>query len=203
LAINSSTYNWTYAPGAHASLIGFKVNLGATTANPNVTFPQPISGSSSTWTISLSATDTVSSAGGTQIKSTASASPVTITVTALPPSVNITELLGADGTAFTPNANGFIDATSPTNYTVVGLVAGASGILNTTFTVAQCADATAACTSPGPATALTTTNAGTTTPSASLAGLFIQTYYKITMSTTANGSTFGQASAVVLLDFLL
>jgi hypothetical protein len=189
----TSTYKWTYTPGTNASTVS-----GPTTgANPTVTFGAPTSGSTSTWTINVSGTVTVNSAGGTQVTSTASATPVTVTVSNPTNPVYITELLGSDGTVLTPDANGFIEIDDPVVFTVYGLVVGASGTLNSAFSVATCNDGTPACTSPGPASGFATMNASSATPSAQLPVINTFTYYRITITTTANGSPFGTASVVI------
>jgi hypothetical protein len=87
--------------------------------------------------------------------------------------------------------------------TVTGVVAGATGTLNTTFTVAPCNDQTASCTSPGTATSLPVTGAATSTPSAVWSSGFSGGYYKITMTTQSGATTFGTASAVIWGTVLL
>jgi hypothetical protein len=74
-------------------------------------------------------------------------------------------------------------------------------MLNTTFTIATCTDIdgddyTATCSSPGAATALTTTAPTTNSPSATSPALQSGTY-KITMHTTSGGSDYGTASVLV------
>jgi len=199
---STSTYNWTFTPGANASTA--TVSNG-TTANPTVQFGPPTSGSTSTWTIGLSGTVTVSSAGGTQVTSTASATPVTVTVSNLSNGAYIDQVSSLyDGIAV-PDSNGILGVGNvPGTITVSGLVVGASGALNTTFTVAPCTNVNSGlngypldgCAATGAATTLTTSNATTTSPSASWTG-FNGGSYKFTMTTTAGGSTFGQASVVI------
>jgi hypothetical protein len=194
----SSTYNWTYTPGANASTVS-----GPTTgANPNVTFGAPTSGSTSSWTLNLSGTVTVNGAGGTKVTSTASAAPVTITVTNLSNGVYIAQVVSATNGPAIPDSNGVLQLGNvPGAITIAGKVVGGSGTLNTMFTVAPCTDGdssgySATCSTTGGATILGTTNASSTTPSAIWTG-FIGGAYKVTMITTAGGSTYGTASAII------
>jgi len=197
----TTTYTWTFTPGANASTATV---TGGATATPTVTFGQPTSGLTSTWTIGLSATVTVNSAGGTQLTSTASATPVDITVSNLSNGVYISQLVGTDGTAL--SANGFVLISDPAfflnpggGFTVDGLVAGTSGTLNSEFSVAMCTDGTSACTAPGPAAVVTTANATSATPTAFFQGgsFAIGNYYLIKMTTTSNGNPYGSASVVI------
>jgi len=195
---HSSSYTWTYTPGTNASTA-----TGSTTgANPVVTFGAPSSGSSSTWTIGLTGSVTVTSAGGTQITQTASATPITVTVTNLASGVYISQVTGQNTGPAVSDTNGVLQVGNvPGTLTISGVVAGATGALNTIFTVAQCTDGgsngyTATCSSTGPATTLTTSSATSTTPSASWTG-FDGFTYKITMTTTAGGNPFGSTTVLV------
>jgi hypothetical protein len=192
----TSTYNWTFTPGANASTVTLN-QAGANSANPTVIFGPPKSGNSSTWTIHLTATTTVRSAGGTSITETASAAPVTITVSNLSAGVHIAEVSTYYNGAATQDGSGVYQVgNAPGAITIAGLVSGVSGSLNTTFTVAPCNDGTAACSSPGTATTLTTTGATTTTPSATWTG-FSGGYFKVTMTTKAGSTTVGTATAII------
>jgi hypothetical protein len=193
----TSTYKWTFTKGANASTVTVS-SAGANSANPTVTFGPPTSGKTSTWTINLTATTTVRSASGTVITETASATPVTVTVTNLANGVYISQVSSSNnGVAVPDPTTGALNVGNvPGTITVSGIVAGGTGTLNTTFTVAPCNDDTASCTSPGSATTLTTTGASTATPSASWNG-FEGGYYKFTMATTSGASTFGTASAII------
>lgn len=192
----TSTYNWTFTPGANASTVTVSA-AGATSAHPIVTFGPPKSGNTSTWTINLSATTTVQGAGGTTITQTASSAPVTIQITNLTPGVRIAQIVSANNGPAVPDSNGVLDVGNvPGTITVSGIVTGATSMPNTTFAVAPCNDSTPACSSPGSATTLVTSGASTATPSASWTG-FLGGYYQITMTTTSGASTFGTASAVI------
>lgn len=215
VAVSNTTYSWTYTPGANATGTAVTVNSGGTGPNPNVTFPAPVSGPSATWTIGMSATVTTSSASGTKVTSTASAAPVTVSVSNLTSGIYIAQVSGDVAGLATPDANGVLvlpqqDNAPPGqdgifttgNVTIAGLVVGGGGALNTTFTIASCADVndqayTATCSSPGAATPLTTAAADTTTPSAISPALGPGTY-KVTMHTTAGGSDFGTPASVLV-----
>ena len=202
LPVANTTYTWTYTPGANAS-----TTSGATTgANPVVTFGAPTSGSTSTWTIGLSATVTVTDSQNHPVTSTASATPATVTVSSLSTGVYISQVVSAVTGPGVPDSNGVIvvnngdtglGTVGTGDISISGLVQGIGGALNTTFTVASCSDVngnyyTATCSSPGAATTLTTTNATTTSPSAIWPGASNGTRpagtYKITMTTTDGGS---------------
>ncbi len=193
----TATYNWTFTRGANASTA--TVNpAGANGPNPVVTFGAPTSGNTSTWTVGLTATTTVEGAGGTKTTQTASATPVTITVTNLKNGVYIGPVVNGQGMVAVLDSTGAYDMGNvPLPVTVTGTVSGATGTLNTTFTIAPCNDGTAACTSPGAAMPLAVTGAATTSPSAVWSSGFSGGYYKLTMNTTAGGSQFGSASEVV------
>jgi hypothetical protein len=175
---------------------------GANTANPSVTFGPPTSGTTSTWTINLTATTTIHSAGGAVLTQTASATPVTIQVTNLRAGVYLSQVSSANNGIATPESNGVLNVGNvPGIITFSGVVSGATSTPNTTFTVAVCNDGTAACSSPGAATTLTTVGAATATPLASWNG-FQGGFYKVTMTTTAGASTFGTASVVIFGSLL-
>jgi hypothetical protein len=219
IPVSSTTYAWTYTPGTNAGGSTVMVNSGGTGANPSVTFPAPTSGSTSTWTIGMSATVTTSSAGGTKITSTAPATPVTVSVSSLSSGVYIAQVSGdVSGIAIT-DANGVLVLPEEDNepagttgifttgtVTIPGLVVGGGGSLNTTFTIATCTnvdgeDYTATCSS-GAATALTTTAPTTNSPSATSPALQPGTY-KITMHTTSGGSDYGTASVLVWVPSII
>ncbi|HEX4770647.1 MAG TPA: hypothetical protein VH351_07450 [Bryobacteraceae bacterium] len=196
---STSTYTWTFTPANPTDTV--TVNSGANTANPVVTFGPPHSGSKASWIIKMTAK--VTSDGFTRVTETGSATPVAITVQQLPRSASVTELVGAsDGTIVTPDATGLVTIPVPQYYTAQGLVSGASGKLNTTFTLATCADGTATCTNPVTPTALTTTSPASTTPSVALPALTTYTYYKLTIATTANGNPFASSSVIVYAPIL-
>jgi hypothetical protein len=200
---STSTYNWTYTGGTNAGPITI-APAGANTANPTVTFGPPTSGNTSTWTIGLTATTSVRSAGGTVTTETASATPVNVTVTNLSAGVYIGEVINGFGVVAVVDEHGALDVGNvPMPITVTGIVAGGTGTLNTTFTVAPCNDDTASCTSPGAATSLPVTGAATSTPSAVWTSGFSGGYYKITMTTQSGATTFGTASAVIYGTVLL
>jgi hypothetical protein len=192
----TAKYNWTFTPGANASTATVNPS-GANGPNPVVTFGAPTSGSTSTWTVNLTATTSVNGNAGTTTTETGTATPVTITVTNLSAGVYIAGVSSATNGVAIPNPDGSLNLGNvPGLITFTGVVSGATGALNTTFSIVQCNDYTAACTNPGSPTTLTTTGATTTTPSATWNG-FEGGYYKVTMTTTAGGSAFGTASAVV------
>jgi hypothetical protein len=193
----TTTYAWTYTPGANAGTIAISP-AGATSANPTVTFGPPTSGNTSTWTIGMTATTTVRSAGGSSIVETAKATPVTVTVLKIPKGVYIAQVTSSNnGVAVPDPTTGVLELGNvPGLITVSGTVSGGPSTLNSTFTVAPCNDGTAACTTPGTATSLPTTAASTASPSATWTG-FSGGYYKVTMTTTAGATTFGTASAIV------
>jgi hypothetical protein len=202
---STSTYNWTYTKGANAGSITINP-AGANGPNPVVTFGPPTSGNTSTWTIGLTATTTVTGVGGSPNTVTSTATPVTVTVTNLQKGVYIGEILsGPNGPAVPdPTVGGAYNMGNvPLPVTVTGIVSGASGTLNTTFTVALCNDGTAACTNPISPMSLPVTGGSTTTPSAVWSSGYQGGYYKITMTTTAGGSNFGTASAIVYGTLLL
>jgi hypothetical protein len=197
----TATYNWTFTPGANASTV--TVNpTGANRPNPTVTFGPPTSGNTSTWTINLTATTTVHSAGGAVLTQTATATPVTIQVTNLAPGAYISQVSSANNGIATPQ-NGVLNVGNvPGTITFSGIVDDAPSTPTTTFTVAPCTYITngkiSTClvnlfSSP---TTLTTVGANTATPSASWMG-FEGGYYLVTMTTAVGVSTFGTTSAVI------
>jgi hypothetical protein len=202
----NSTYKWTFTPGANASTVSVNP-VGATSASPVVTFGAPKSGTTSTWTIGLTATTTVQSQGGTILTKTGSAAPVKITVTTVQPGDYITQILTTYNGAATPDpAGGFLDVgNAPGAMTINGAVAGATGNFSTTFTVVTCNDQTPACSDPAPDPfgTITTTGGNTTTPSAVWNGFF-GGFFKFTMlTTTSGGATLGSASVVIYGDELI
>jgi hypothetical protein len=194
----TATYNWTFTPGANAG--HYTINAGANTANPTVTFDPPTSGNSSTWTIGLTATTTVRSAGGAVITETASATPVTITVTNLSPGDHIFVSSANNGPATVlPNSRGVLNVGNvPGTITFSGIVADATGTPNTTFTVAPCTWRTLPleCAATAPSTTLTTVGANTSTPYAAWTG-FQGGSYLVNMTTTIGTSVFSNTSAVI------
>ncbi len=197
----TSTYKWTFTRGTNASTV--TINSGANTANPTVTFDPPTSGNSSTWTINLTGTTTVRSAGGAVITETASATPVTITVTTLSPGDHITVSSANNGPATSiPNSGVLNVGNVPGTITFSGVVADATGTPNTTFTVQPCTyrpvGAFYVCfvnhlVQP---TILTTVGPSTANPYATWTG-FEGGYYLATMTTTVGNSTFSTTSAII------
>jgi hypothetical protein len=194
----TSTYQWSFTPGANASTATINP-AGATSATPVVTFGAPKSGNTSTWTVNLTATTTVNSQGGTVLTKTATATPVTITVTTAKPGDFITQVLTTYNGPAVPDPSGFLNVgNAPGALTFNGAVVDATGTLNTTFTVVECNDQTVACTSPvaAPFGTVTPSGATTTTPSATWNG-FSGGFFKVTMTTTQNGTPFSSASVVI------
>jgi hypothetical protein len=195
----TSTYTWTFTPGANAA--GTVTVVGANSANPSVTFPAPTSGNTSTWTIHMTATTTVRSAGGAVLTETASAAPVTITVTPLSPGDHFSV-----STEYNPvtTSGGVVNVgNAPGTITFSGLVVDAPGTPNTTFTVAPCTyinfgNRSTCIVTIGQTTVTTlpTVGANTATPSASWTG-FEGGYYWVTMTTTVGNSTFSTVSAII------
>jgi hypothetical protein len=193
---STTTYQWTFTPGAHASTA--TIQSGGNTANPVVIFGAPTSGTSSTWTINMTATTTVTDTSNHPITQTASATPVTITVSNLQKGVYIAQIINQYGLPAVLDDSGALDIGNiPLPVTISGIVSGSSGTLNTTFTVALCIDSTAACTSPGPAVALPVTGVATSTPSALWSFGFDGGFYKVTMTTTDGATLFGSASDII------
>ena len=194
----SSTYKWTFTPGANASTV--QVVSGATSATPVVKFGAPKSGTTSTWTVNLTATTTVHSQGGTVITKTASAAPLTITVSSAQPGDYITQVLTQNNGPATPDSYGDENVgNAPGAITVNGTVVGGTGNYNTTFSVVACNDETPYCTDPGPAPfpTITTSGANTTSPSAVWTG-FSGGYFLFNMTTTSNGVTIGNVTVTIV-----
>lgn len=197
----TATYKWTFTKGANASTV--TVNpAGANSANPTVTFGPPTSGNSSTWTINMTATTTLRSAGGDVITETASAAPVTITVTALAPGDYISVSSFYNGSA-TQGTNGVWNVgNAPGQITFSGIVDGDTGTPNTTFTIQPCTYisfrniGTCLVNEFGQPTILTSVGANTATPSATFTG-FEGGYYLVIMTTTNGSSTFSSTSAIL------
>jgi len=193
---STATYHWTFTKGANASTA--TIQSGANTANPVVVFGAPTSGTSSTWTIGMTATTVVTDTSNHPITRTASATPVKVTVSNLQNGVYIAQMVNQWGVAAVLDNSGALDIGNlPLPETITGIVSGATGPLSTTFTVALCNDQTAACTSPGPAVALPVTGAATSTPSALWSFGFDGGYYKVTMTTNQGASLFGSASNII------
>ena len=198
----TSTYQWTFTKGANASTA--TIVSGGNTANPVVLFGAPVTGTTSTWTIGMTATTTVTDTSNHPITQTASATPVTVTVSNLQNGVYITQLINQWGFSAIFDNSGALDIGNiPLPETISGIVSGATGNLNTTFTVAPCIDQTSACTNPGPAVALPVTGAATSTPSAVWSTGFDGGYYKVTMITTEGASVFGSTSVIIFGTILL
>ena len=196
----TTTYKWTFTKGANASTV--TVNpAGANSANPTVTFGQPTSGNSSTWTINMTATSTVRSAGGAVITETASAAPVTITVKALTPGDYISVSTQYNGPAQASNGVWNV-GNAPGQITFSGLVDGDTGTPTTTFTIQPCTYinfhniGTCLINEFGQPTVLTSVGANTATPSATWTG-FEGGYYLVIMTTTNGSATFSSTSAVI------
>ncbi|UWZ86810.1 hypothetical protein [Occallatibacter riparius] len=193
---STATYQWTFTKGANASTA--TIQSGANTANPVVVFGAPTSGTSSTWTIGLTATTTVTDSSNHPITKAASATPVTVTVSNLQNGVYITQMINKDGFLGVFDDSGALDiGNNPLPETITGLVSGATGALNTTFTVAYCNDQSPACTNPGAAVALPVTGAATSTPSALWSTWVLPGYQKVTMTTTQGASPFASDSVIV------
>jgi hypothetical protein len=179
----TSTYNWTFTPGANASTA--MVLSGGTSANPRVQFGPPTSGTSSSWTINMNANVTVNGNGGTNTTVSGTATSVPVTVTNLGNGVYISQIVSSTNGPGIPDSNGVVLLGNiPGTVTISGLVVGASGPLNTTFTTTD--------TNP-----ITTMNASSTTPSAIWTPSGSGGPVTITMTTTAGGSTFGTTSVPV------
>jgi hypothetical protein len=166
-----------------------------TGCNPTVTFPQPGSGTA-TWTINLSASNTYTNQFGT-ITESGTATPVSVTVTNLPPGVYINEVVDGNGKPVTPTNNLINLGCVPGPFTINGLVNGATGPTNTTFTVTPING------TPGSPITLTPSDPSSSTPSVKWdphpGALFIEgESYTVTMSTTANGATFGSTTVTVI-----
>jgi hypothetical protein len=123
---------------------------------------------------------------------------VPVTVTNLSNGVYISQITSATNGPGVPDASGVIQLGNlPGNVMISGLVAGATGTLNTTFTV-TCMSYCGA----GNGT-VTIMNASSTTPTAIWAPPGGGGTFMILMNTTAGGSSFGSATAVVGYQILL
>jgi len=194
----TSTYKWTFTPGANASTVSVNPT-GATSANPFVTFGAPKSGTTSTWTIGLTATTTVQSQGGAILTNTATAAPVQVTITSVQPGDRIYQVASARNVVTWIQAGNYWDVGNvPGPITIYGSVAGLTGNINTNFSVALCNDGTPACTDPVPAfiPTLTITGGNTTTPTAVWDGM-TGGYFVLNMITTRDGATLAGASAII------
>ncbi len=206
----TAVYNWTFTP-ANSSDTYTVDPATANTASPLVTFGTPTAGVS-TWTVGMNATVSTRSASGSQIMVNGTATPVTFTVSNLTPGVYITDFVGtSNGSPLTtPANNGSVSLYNPGSQTTInGLVSGATGTLNTTFTVAQCVDGTAACTQPctdaNACYLQTLTPVDPTSPTPSVVWNFpgFATYYKVTMTTTQDGSPYGTPAQVLVFVTVL
>ncbi len=193
----TTTYNWTYSKGAHAGTITIDPG-SAHSANPTVTFGPPTSGTTSTWTIGMTATTTVSSASGTILTQTASAAPVTVTVTSIQPGVHIGQVVSStNGIAIPDPSTGALQVGNfPGTVSINGVVVGGTGALNTVFTAVFCNDGTPACSSPSAPFALAVSGAGTAAPVAAYDG-FVEGYYVVTMTTMSGTTTIGSTTVVI------
>jgi hypothetical protein len=192
---------WTFTPADASDSVS---PSSATGCAPQVTFAQPANGTSASWTINLSASESFTNAFET-ITESGTAPPVSLTVTTLAGGDYITQLTDNNGNSYTPNlasCAGFTfcitnSVNTALSFTVQGLVSGASGALSTTFSVTDSSNNT---------TALTTNNATTATPSATWTPPVVngtnQGNFTITMTTTAGGSQFGMATATVAFSVL-
>lgn len=194
----TTTYNWTYTPGAHASTVTVSPT-GAHSANPTVTFGPPTSGTTSNWTIGLTATTTVSSAGGTILTQTATAAPVTVKVTSIQPGVHIAQVVSSTNGVATPDPiTGALQVGNfPGTVSIKGVVVGGTGSLNSVFTAVFCNEGTPACSNPSAPVALPVSGATTTAPVATWDG-FVGGYYKVTMTTKSGANTVGTTTVVIL-----
>ena len=191
----TSTYKWTYTPGANATTMTIDPAT-ANTSNPSVTFATPPVGKTATWTVGLTSTVTDDSAT-TKIAETASATPITVLVSAIKPGVYISQITSSNnGIAIVDPTTGVYNVGNiPGTVTFSGVVQGGTGTLNTVFSLVYCNDYTPQCTSPGAPTILTTTGAATRTPSAT--AMPGEGFYKITMTSTGGATTIGTTSAVI------
>jgi hypothetical protein len=192
---------WTFTPANASDSVSPSTASGC---SPQVTFAQPANGSSASWTINLSASESFTNAFET-ITESGTATPVSLTVSTLAGGDYITLLTDSNGTSYTPNlasCSGFTfcitnSLNAALSFTVQGLVSGASGALSTSFTVTDSSNNT---------TALTTNNATSATPSATWTPPVVngtnQGNFTITMTTTAGGSSFGTATATVAFSVL-
>jgi hypothetical protein len=173
-----------------------------TGCTPIVTFAQPSNGTSSSYTVNLSATESFVNPFNT-ITETGTATPVPITITELAAGDYVTQLTDAHGNIFTPSFSmclGFqfcLLGNGPSTYTIQGLVTGAPGPTSTSFIVTD---------SNNVVTGLATINPTSATPSAvwtpPIIGGFNSGQYTITMTTTVNGNPYATTNSVVFFSVL-
>jgi hypothetical protein len=178
--------SWSFTGPAGATM------PSATGCSPAVIFPQPTSGTAS-WTINLSATNTYTNGYGT-ITESGSATPVTVNVSSLSPGAYINVFSDGQGNQYTPFNNSISIGCVPGPFKIYGLVNGATGTTNTTFSVTPISGTGS--------TTVTISNSSSSTPTGTWdphpGTLFISSEsYTITMTTTANGSPFGSATMTV------
>lgn len=207
LSVTSKSYTWTFTPGANASTA--TIISGHNTAAPVVSFGAPTSGTTSTWTIGLTATVTVRSAGGKDITSTVTAAPVTVNVSASTSGAYISQVTSSNNGLAGRDINGVFHVGGRTGtITISGNVLGApTGALNTIFTVAKCTAAaadgyTSTCSSTGPETPLTVVNPDLTSPSGTFTITEGNGTYRVTMITTQDGISYGTTS-VLIYSFII
>lgn len=170
--------------------------------NPVVTFPQPSNGTSSSYTVNLSASQSYVNQFNTIVE-TGIATPVPITITELAAGVYITQLTDSLGDVFTPSEYACFSyqfcllGNNPSTYTIQGLVTGAPGPTSTSFTVTDLNNVT---------TVLTTSNPTSAAPTATWTPPVIDGFnggtYTITMTTTVNGNAFATTTAMVNFTIL-
>jgi len=197
-AVPCTNYVWTLTP---ANPIDTVSPLSGSLCNPNVTFSPPVAGPTSSWTISLSATDSYTNQFETIVEA-GSATPVAISISPLGQGDYVTQLTDQNGVVYTPNpaACGIdfcLNGNPPQTYTIQGLVNGVKGLPTTTFTVTD---------SNGNITVLSTTNPNSATPSAVWTppltfGLNSGTY-TITMQTMVGGGVFASTTSTVFFSVL-
>jgi hypothetical protein len=199
-AVPCTNYVWTLTP---ANPIDTVSPLSGSLCNPNVTFSAPVAGPTSSWTISLSATNSYTNQFETIVEA-GSATPVPISISPLGQGDYVTQLTDQNGVVYTPNpaACGFgidfcLNGNPPQTYTIQGLVNGVKGLPTTTFTVTDSNSNT---------TVLSTTNPNSSTPSAVWTppltfGLNSGTY-AITMQTTVGGGVFANTTPKVFFSVL-
>jgi hypothetical protein len=179
--------NWSFTGPAGATL------PPAVGCSPTVIFPQPTSGTPAPWTINLSASNTYTNQYET-ITESGKATPVSVSVTNLPPGVYINELADGQGNLYTPSNNTVSIGCVPGPFIIHGLVNGALGATNTTFSVTPISGTGS--------TTVTISNPSSSTPTGTWdphpGALFISgESYTITMTSTSNGSPFGSTTLTV------
>jgi hypothetical protein len=179
--------NWSFTGPAGATM------LPAIGCSPAVIFPPPTSGTLASWTINLSASNTYTNQFGTVTES-GSATPVSVNVTSLSPGAYINVLSDGQGNQYTPFNNSISMGCVPGPFKIYGLVNGATGTTNTTFSVTRIVG--------NGSTTVTTTNPSSSTPTGTWdpypGTLFISgESYTIRMTSTANGSLFGSSAVTV------